>query len=536
MALSRHHVGASRPLSVIEIASQAQDFEFYIERPLRSWLRSAKMLLIEAAVCEEEDNLQMAYLYVYRHADLILKKLPHHPDVNDPKWRDELSQARRAVNRNLVKLEQWKPRINQDHQRYVHAMHKRSAEKRRLHEEHRVAQRQVAAHNPMSPTSSTEDAYEQERRSLDATANRQLAVDLASEELSRRDLTKQSTRQAGISPQTVAARRQGAVFGASESDGLYINQTDGAEGPSGSMLKAGQLLQQQRLAPKEDAPSSNSSHQAYQYPAVPAKEAKMEWAVPLTASRKADSERPALPRKELSRNDLSPLGEMPPTLPAKESVTRPTNMLQSPSEVVKATKFVFKPTAFAESGAPLRTVLLPPDLRQTFLNLAHPNTARNLETCGVLCASAVSNALFISHLVIPDQTSTSDTCDATEEGDVALFDFCDNENLLVCGWIHTHPSQSCFLSSRDLHTSSGYQQMLPEAIAIVCAPRHSPDSGIFRLTDPPGLPAVLRCTQKGVFHPHAEPNLYTDADAGGGGGHVVEGPGLKLRVVDLRKA
>jgi len=196
-------------------------------------------------------------------------------------------------------------------------------------------------------------------------------------------------------------------------------------------------------------------------------------------------------------------------------------------------KYTFKPNAFTESGKPLRTVLLPPDLRTTFLNIAHPNTLRNLETCAILCGTLISNALFINHLIIPDQNSSSDTCDTTEEGDNALFDYCDGADLLVCGWIHTHPSQTCFLSSRDLHTSSGYQIMLPEAIAIVCAPRHNPDWGIFRLTDPPGLKAVLNCRQQGLFHPHSESNLYTDALRPG---HVIEGPGLKFEVVDLRKS
>ncbi len=74
--------------------------------------------------------------------------------------------------------------------------------------------------------------------------------------------------------------------------------------------------------------------------------------------------------------------------------------------------------------------------------------------------------------------------------------------------------------------------MLPEAIAIVCAPKHNPDWGIFRLTDPPGLNHVLHCTQKALFHPHSETNLYTDALRPG---HVVEGPGLKFEVVDLRR-
>lgn len=176
-------------------------------------------------------------------------------------------------------------------------------------------------------------------------------------------------------------------------------------------------------------------------------------------------------------------------------------------------------------------MFLPAGLRIEFLTLAARNTAANLETCGILCGTLVAGALLLTHLVIPAQTSTSDTCDTTEAGDAALFDYCDAHRLLVCGWIHTHPSQSCFLSSRDLHTSAAHQVMLPEAIAVVCAPTQTPDYGVFRLTAPPGLRHVLDCRQPGLFHPHSEKNLYTDALQPG---HVVEAPGMGFEVVDLR--
>ena len=38
------------------------------------------------------------------------------------------------------------------------------------------------------------------------------------------------------------------------------------------------------------------------------------------------------------------------------------------------------------------------------------------------------------------------------------------------GWIHTHPTQSAFLSSIDVHTQHGYQSLCAEAVAVVCAP------------------------------------------------------------------
>ena len=63
------------------------------------------------------------------------------------------------------------------------------------------------------------------------------------------------------------------------------------------------------------------------------------------------------------------------------------------------------------------------------------------------------------------------------------------KGLLTLGWIHTHPTQTCFLSSVDLHTHFSYQIMLNEAIAIVLAPTARPDAGIFSLT-PVGLQAL----------------------------------------------
>jgi STAM-binding protein len=370
-----------------------------------------------------------------------------------------------------------------------------------------------------------EEAYHDLAEALDARENSQLAVNLAQNELRRRDLNRQTTRQAGVSPGTVASRRQGLVMDVEDPYEQDGGQKAEADRVSEGIREAGTYLHKRGQESRDARAHDFTTQQRYQYPTVPAKEGTMQWdSAPLQPRNSSlrYGQPPAIPSKDEPREDA------PPPVPDKHSYK------DNPSVPQKtASKVTFKPNAFTEGGAPLRTVFLPPTLRTTFLNHAHANTARNLETCGILCGTVISNALFISHLVIPDQTSTSDTCDTTEEGDNELFDFCDGNDLLVCGWIHTHPSQSCFLSSRDLHTSSGYQVMLPEAIAIVCAPRQNPDWGIFRLTDPPGLPAVLNCHQKGLFHPHSEKNLYTDASRPG---HVVEGPGLKFQSVDLRKA
>lgn len=155
----------------------------------------------------------------------------------------------------------------------------------------------------------------------------------------------------------------------------------------------------------------------------------------------------------------------PPVLPDKvPSTSAKTN------KVDKA--FQFTTPATLENGTALRTIFLPSTLRSEFLAVAAPNTRKNLETCGILCGTLIQNALFISRLVIPEQEATSDTCGTTDEE--GLFMYCDSEELMVLGWIHTHPTQTCFMSSVDLHTHCSYQLMLPESIAIVCAPKHEP--------------------------------------------------------------
>ena len=85
MALSRHHATMVRPLSVQEITSVAQDFDFNVNQSLQQWFRAGKLLLTEAAICEQDGNLQMTYLYLYRHAEMVMSKLPQHPEYQDPK-------------------------------------------------------------------------------------------------------------------------------------------------------------------------------------------------------------------------------------------------------------------------------------------------------------------------------------------------------------------------------------------------------------------------------------------------------------------
>ncbi|CAN1187477.1 AMSH-like ubiquitin thioesterase 2 [Linum perenne] len=157
----------------------------------------------------------------------------------------------------------------------------------------------------------------------------------------------------------------------------------------------------------------------------------------------------------------------------------------------------------------LREVHISARLMEDFLELAKENTEKDLETCGVLGA-------FL--------------CEAKREEE--YFTIQNERSLSPVGWIHTHPSQSCFMSSIDLHTHYSYQSMVPEAFAIVMAPTDTSRSyGIFRLSDPGGMSVLRQCQEKG-FHTHDEPadgspiyqncsNVYTNSN-------------LRFEIFDLR--
>lgn len=185
-----------------------------------------------------------------------------------------------------------------------------------------------------------------------------------------------------------------------------------------------------------------------------------------------------------------------------------------------------KPTTLASDSAQLRDIILPSRLIQSFLTLAYSNTINNKETCGILTGKLEQNKLLITHLLVPQQTGSPDSCLTLNEEDI--FDFQDHHNLITLGWIHTHPTQTAFLSSVDLHTHCSYQLMMAEAIAIVCAPKYE-ETAFFILTPDYGLDYIANCRETG-FHPHpTEPPLYMKAK------HCKLDPSAHVEVVDLRR-
>lgn len=448
-----------------------------------------------------------------------------------------------------MKLEVLKPRINAKYDRYEQLLRDRDA--RRASASTREGSRLSPKKSPTQQVNhrrlSSDPAVADNTETLAAEENRDLAVTLAHKEIRRRATARKATRQAGISEEVEQERRTAGVWGnweeAFTKDDAGMDQDTLSQQLQNVRSRmndptSGEARDTRTLSSR---PSFEGQRSNYHYPTILGqKEHGVLRGAPSpsnfldeysTNSTPLSSIPPELPPKDYGQ-ELPRYEERPPSRPEKEELppyhNLPFDSRQDTLQDSKKNAYVFQPSAYLENGTPLRSIFLPQDLRHRFLSVAHANTRANLETCGILCGTLVSNALFISKLVIPEQESTSDTCETVNESE--LFDYVDGEDLMVLGWIHTHPTQTCFMSSRDLHTHGGYQVMMPESIAIVCAPSKG-DWGVFRLTDPPGMKTVLNCTQTGLFHPHAESHIYTEALRPG---HVVEVTGLEFEAVDLR--
>lgn len=180
----------------------------------------------------------------------------------------------------------------------------------------------------------------------------------------------------------------------------------------------------------------------------------------------------------------------------------------------------------------LRDVHVSVAMLNDFMHIAAQHTRRGIEFCGLLAGTLHprTGVFTVTTLIIPKQKGSSDQVSA--EGEEEVFDVQDKRSLFPLGWVHTHPTQSCFLSSIDIHTQCGYQSMLDESIAIVMAPRDNRQKmGVFRLSTPGGMQLIQKCSERG-FHPH--PSTGTGQEIYERCQHVFLNPKVSHDVVDLR--
>lgn len=494
---------ANRPMSVKEISREASDYKFNTTLPLKQWLRTAKVLDTEARSYLRDGNFPKAYMLYLRQSDLVMSHLSKHPDAKTPEGKKLMKQAFQGLNDVMTNLEKIRPIIAREFEEWE-AEAARRKELRAKQTTENPSRADLRAQTPYDKHAARDPTLSSRAKVLDASEHLDLAVDLARREFSRRDADKRASRQGGISAEEEQTRRT-AGFWNNWTDELAKKQAEDEEifrskmqanrasqnGADDSHIH--EFVQKMSRADREkdgfSEPQTNSSTvHNYSYPSV-SRSTPVQYEQSLSRPDRGPTPQPPRPPKDFFPSHYETSAPLIPELPSKELLwplptpepsrdapMRPpkdTELAQEPPRK-KANRehLTFKPAAYLENGEPIRCVIFPSRMREDFLRLAAENTRRGLEMCGVLCGTAVNNALFIRCLVIPEQKCTSDTCETENEG--ALFDYCEKEDLIQLGWIHTHPTQTCFMSSRDLHTQAGYQIMLPESIAIVCAPTDNP--------------------------------------------------------------
>jgi STAM-binding protein len=407
-------------------------------------------------------------MLLMRYTNLIADKLPKHHAYRQPENKQGVLASVKTLREVMRIMEVLKPRIDARYDAYMEK-HKNKAIPSDNNGSGVSTWANFAASDPAVAGNTT---------TLDAEENSQLAVKLAHKEIRRRDAARRAVRQAGVSEREEQERRTAGLWdgwdsglsrdGASASrdeDDIRRNMEASRRGMDGSHSIVPDGSRNRQTNPRP-GPARNGIS-GYHYPSI-TRSQPVRYQDDLESRSRSRSPNRSLPPRPPKESFNQVYEPEPPPRPEKESVDPIEASISDP----KAT-FTFRPSAYLENGNPLRTIFLPPTLRTEFLKYAESNTRRNLETCGMLCGTVISNAIFIQQVVIPEQENTSDTCEMINES--AFFDYVDSqENAMVLGWIHTHPTQTCFMSSRDLHTHCAYQIMIPESVAIVCAPSKNP--------------------------------------------------------------
>ncbi|KAL9627455.1 MAG: hypothetical protein Q9204_006555, partial [Flavoplaca sp. TL-2023a] len=272
--------GRTQPMSVEQIVEQAENFEYNPLVPFKHWSRSAGTLLKEAGIYHHEGNEEQAYLLLFRHARLVLDKLPTHPQARSKENDLVLQQLRKDVLRNISKLEALRPRINKRFDRYQAILKERS-QANAAHTRALAASRRVSANDThtqkglSSPPSDSASA--QGAETLSAGENRDLAVKLAHKEIRRRATERKATRHAAITQEEEQERRTAGSWGEWEK-ALTKDTYTKAQKDQDTLSRDMHNIRMQVSGSKPEALQQGGSHTAvktpkshFVYPTVPQK-------------------------------------------------------------------------------------------------------------------------------------------------------------------------------------------------------------------------------------------------------------------------
>ncbi|GMY27876.1 AMSH-like ubiquitin thioesterase 3 [Fagus crenata] len=510
----------------INVNSIARTVEIDNRIPLRHYYRIADNLLKQASIYREENNVVDLYIILLRYSSLVSETIPFHRDyqVMLPKERTKYRKSLLAV---LDELESLKPEF----QRRVDE----------LNNDHSGAG--LPQLDGLESTSFGSETHSLEwpavNRNSYLSVNNKRPASIAPQSSWKYDTDHSQV----LSSNSMQIDKQFQKLSLSRpfpnKETLSRHSFLGPNGLRGQWLGPTAKMKVQYPSNKDLTPTENLGlNQAGQYDLVAAKDgdpggvrSEMDSVLSLD-----DGRWPRLAEESCSslineaREDAFQLVKQPSIPPVLAQLQQDFTPIP-PSKVADPRP---GPAKSSQDGMPssdsYQHLHVPVKMLEDFLRLAQANTTKNLETCGVLAGSLKNRVFHITTLIIPKQESTSDSCQTLNEEEI--FEVQDKLSLFPLGWIHTHPSQTCFMSSVDLHTHYSYQIMLPEAIAIVMAPTDtSSPHGIFHLSDPSGVSVIRNCQQRG-FHPHEEADdgspIYEHCS------HVYMNPNLKYDVVDLR--
>ncbi|KAH7842266.1 hypothetical protein Vadar_003355 [Vaccinium darrowii] len=514
------------PASSINLNVVARRIDVDNRLPLRNYYRIANNLLKQASIYREENNIIDLYIMLLRYSSLVSETIPFHRDypVLLPRERAFYTKKLSAV---LDELEALKPKF------------------RRLLNERNKAHSATQDYQ-LDAQGSTSYSLE-ESPSEWPSVNRKTSLGINDKQLARQTPLpswKQSNDNTQVlSTNLIDARLQKLSLNVPlpKKETLSRHSLLGPNGLQGQWRGPSPEIKVHYPSHADLTPKENSSlNQAAQYDIAAIKDdesgvdkSTMESLLSLDDGRwLRPSDDSCSPLTNEASNGPLVLGNIrQPSPPPVLAQVQPKLMPIAPSRVADPRPGPAKPL---QDGMPssnsYQHLHIPVKMMEDFLRLARENTTKNLETCGVLAGSLKNRMFHITTLIIPKQESTSDSCQTLNEEEI--FEVQDKRSLFQLGWIHTHPSQTCFMSSVDLHTHYSYQIMLPEAIAIVMAPTDtSSPHGIFHLSDPSGVSVLRNCQQRG-FHPHEEPEdgspIYEHCS------HVYMNEKLNFDVLDLR--
>ncbi|GAM25294.1 hypothetical protein SAMD00019534_084690 [Acytostelium subglobosum LB1] len=156
------------------------------------------------------------------------------------------------------------------------------------------------------------------------------------------------------------------------------------------------------------------------------------------------------------------------------------------------------PTVSTVAASIRKPILLSEEIVYLFWNRSIHNTIKGIETGALLCGRDEKTHFVITELIFPNQVGRDDSFECINDEQVFCYQL--ERSLLTLGWIHTHPTQTVFLSSVDIHNHYCYQQQLKESIAVVVSPKPTPNYEVFSLSAG-GMDSIAKCSLKG-FHPH----------------------------------